>query len=494
MYVFLIIIIVVAMTLRVWDLDNVGFNGDEAVYGGQAATLAGYQDFAKSFSIYRAHPLLLQFIVSLFFVTFGVTDTIGRIAPVIFGVLSVLIVYLIGKELYDKKVALTAALVVAVLPYHIIISRQVLLDVPLSFFSTLTLYFVIRHLKARGSTHWLYLIGASSGLTFLSKEVGIFALMASIIGLILTKRLSLMGLLIIGTSFLLATAPFWIPILTIKEAQQTALSYWQWQTSRDQNQPDTFYMSIIFREALGYFLTGLLVLSLFYLWRIRHIRNPKVIVLLTWIGVTLILFQFLPIKGFHFAQSLVPPFVLLGVWVTEGLWNTKIAHYRIIIMMLVPLILLSSGTSINYLFKIDTTPLAGSGGIPLVREGAVWIKNNIPDSGILLTLDAPTANIIKFYSNNEVFSLHSNRNPAYTEIVNPDLFILNGQINYLVSQPYMAENYPHLRDEVDQMNDLVIKYGGIPVHTVNETYYGKNGEILIRPAIIIYALNGIKGN
>jgi len=41
---------------------------------------------------------------------------------------------------------------------------------------------------------------------------------------------------------------------------------------------------------------------------------------------------------------------------------------------------------------------------------------------------------------------------------------------------------------------LVIKYGGIPVHTVNETYYGKNGEILIRPAIIIYALNGIKGN
>ena len=492
-YLFLIIIIVSASVLRVWDLGNVGFNGDEAVYSGQSATLAGYEEFAKYFSIYRAHPLFLQFIVSLFFSSFGVSDTIARIAPAIFGILTVIFVYFIGKELYDKRVAMVAAIVMTIIPYHIIVSRQVLLDVPLSFFSTLTLFFVIRYLGQDKGIHWLYFIGASSGLSFLSKEVGIFVLVASIICLILTKKFSLKKLAIIGSSFLLATSPFWIPILTIQEAQQTALSYWQWQTSRDQNQPNTFYLSIIFRDALGFALTGLFVLSLIYLWKIRKLRDPNTLILLTWIGTTLLLFQLLPIKGFHFAQSLVPPFVLLGLSLLNGLWTKRIPHCRIFVITLIPLILLTSGPIFNYLFQIFTPPLAGSGGIPYVREGAIWIRDNIPGNTILLTLDATTANIIKFYANKEVFSLHSNKNPAYTEIGNPDLYILNGQIRYLVLQPNIVENYPHLKEEVDQLNDLAKKYGGVPIHMENQTYTGNNGEILIRPAIVIYSLDRIHG-
>jgi hypothetical protein len=89
--------------------------------------------------------------------------------------------------------------------------------------------------------------------------------------------------------------------------------------------------------------------------------------------------------------------------------------------------------------------------------------------------------------------LHSNKNPAYTQIGNPDLYILNGQIRYLVLQPYIVENYPHLKEEVDQLTDLVNKYGGVPIHTENQTYIGKNGEILIRPALIIYSLDRIHG-
>ena len=152
-----------------------------------------------------------------------------------------------------------------------------------------------------------------------------------------------------------------------------------------------------------------------------------------------------------------------------------------------------AGPIFNYLFQIFTPPLAGSGGIPYVREGALWIRNNTPDNSIILALDATTANIIKFYAHREVFSLHSNKNPAYAEIGNPDLHILNGQIRYLVLQPNIAENYPHLKEEVDELHDLAKKYGGIPVHMENQTYTGDNGEILIRPAIIIYSLDKFHG-
>jgi hypothetical protein len=251
-------------------------------------------------------------------------------------------------------------------------------------------------------------------------------------------------------------------------------------------------LEILFRDALGFVITGLFVISLFYLWKVGKLKDAKIIILLTWIGSTLLLFQLLPIKGFHFAQSLIPPFVLLSLSVLEGKWTNGI-KYKILVIVLIPLILLTSGPVFNYLFQIYTPPLAGSGGIPYVREAAIWIRDNVPKNSKLLALDATTANIIKFYAHEEVFSLHSNKNPAYTQIGNPDLYILNGQIRYLVLQPYIVENYPHLKEEVDQLTDLAIKYRAVPIHIENQTYTGKGGEILIRPAIIIYSLYGTNG-
>jgi hypothetical protein len=140
-----------------------------------------------------------------------------------------------------------------------------------------------------------------------------------------------------------------------------------------------------------------------------------------------------------------------------------------------------------------SVPLAGSGGEPYIREAAVWIRDNVPDNQTILASDARTANIIKFYANNEALSLHSNRNPAYIEVSSPDLHILDGQIHYLVLQPHITEGFPYLIEEVKLLNKLITKYDALPIHTENETYTGSNGEILQRPALIIYSLNGTQG-
>ena len=92
------------------------FNNDEAIYAGQAATLAGYKEFAEHFSIYRAHPLLLQFMISILFGNFGISDPIARIVPAVLSILTIILTCLIGKVLYDRKVAMVAALVVTILP------------------------------------------------------------------------------------------------------------------------------------------------------------------------------------------------------------------------------------------------------------------------------------------------------------------------------------------------------------------------------------------
>jgi len=434
----------------------------------------------------------LQFMISILFDNFGIDDTIARIIPAVLSIFIIIVTYLIGKIFYNRKVAIVAAIVITILPYHIVISRQVLLDVSLSFFYTLLLFFIARHLKSPKDLHWLYLVGVSAGLSFLSKEVGIFALIASIISIILIKSFSFKNLIIVVSSFLLAASPYWIPILTIQEAHDAALAYWHWQTSRDPNQPDSFYFTLISREALGFVLTGLFVLSMIYAFISKNIKKPEVFILLVWIAIPLIFFQFLAVKGFAFVSPLIPPFVLLGVSFLFSEWMQKIPHYRIIIIVLIPLIFVFSGPMLHSLLEIPPIHLVGSGGEPYSREGALWIRGNIVHKGVFLTLDTRTANVIKYYSNNNALALHSNNNPAYTKVDNPDLLILNRKIDYLVYEVYLADQLRYLKDEARELNQLVTKYNAIPIHTEYQTYTDDHGKNLIKPALIIYSLDRSK--
>jgi hypothetical protein len=103
-------------------------------------------------------------------------------------------------------------------------------------------------------------------------------------------------------------------------------------------------------------------------------------------------------------------------------------------------------------------------------------------------MDTPMANIIKYYSNNEVYSLHANKNPAYTKIANSDLSILNGEIDYLVFEKYRIEKAPYLEEEADELLDLVTKYGAIPIYSEYKTP-ASNAKNTTDAAIIIYTLN-----
>lgn len=493
-FLFLILVTIGAIIPRVWDLGTAGFNNDEAIYAGQAATLAGYDEFQKHFSIFRAHPLLLQFINSLMIGMFGISDTILRIVPAIFGTCTIILTYIVGKMLYDRKVAMVSSIVVTILSYHILLSRQVLLDVPLSFFYTLTFLFLILHLKKPNSIFWVYLLGLSAGLSFLSKEVGIFALISSIVSLFFIKTISVKNIIIIAFTFLLTTSPYWIPILTIPEANEAVIKYWNWQTSRDPNQSDAFYFDIISKEALGYVLTGLCVLSIIYSIKTKNILKPQVFLILIWITIPLTLFHFLAVKGFAFVLPTIPAFVLLGVSFLFSNWFKKMPSYKVFLVAIVPLIFVFSGPPLHHILQIPPINLVGSGEEPHAREGAIWIRDNLPGGAAFLTLDIRTANIIKYYSNNDAFSLHANQNPAYTKVENPDLAILQGEIDYLVYDVYLAERFGYLKEEKSEINELVIKYNATPIHTEYDSYLDKNGKNLIKPAIIIYSLNTTTAN
>src|SRR5215217_2913573 len=142
-----------AAGIRLWGLNQIGFNTDEAVYSGQAAAIAQVPVLKGIFPIFRAHPLLFQFVLALLF-NFGVSDLAARVLAVVIGVITVYIVYRLGSLMYGENTGILAALILALMPYHVIVSRQVLLDGPLVMCTTLTLYMLARY-ALTGNPIWL---------------------------------------------------------------------------------------------------------------------------------------------------------------------------------------------------------------------------------------------------------------------------------------------------------------------------------------------------
>ncbi len=77
----LMAIISLAAFLRFWELGRVGLRGDEAVYAGQAAVLAGAKEYGRFFILQSrgdSNFLLFQEVVSVVYRVTGVSDLSAR--------------------------------------------------------------------------------------------------------------------------------------------------------------------------------------------------------------------------------------------------------------------------------------------------------------------------------------------------------------------------------------------------------------------------------
>ena len=171
----------------------------------------------------------------------GLPGGFERLTAAAVGVATVCLVYELGRLLYGRNAGLLAALLMALMPYHVVVTRQVLLDGPMTLFATLTLVLLARFAQS-GRPASLYAAGGAMGLTFLSKETSIVLLGAIYAFLALTPQLrvrirdlavsmGLMGLVI---------APFPLTLM-LAGRTGTGESYLTWQLFRRPNHDWLFY-------------------------------------------------------------------------------------------------------------------------------------------------------------------------------------------------------------------------------------------------------------
>jgi hypothetical protein len=481
--------------LRLWQINLLGFNTDEAVYSGQAAALAQIPSLKDLFPVFRAHPLLLQLILSLVFRN-GVNDLQARLVSVAFGLATIFLVYMLGCLLYNKNVGVLAALFIALMPYHVIVSRQVLLDGPLVFFATLTFYMLAKFVSTERPV-WLYMVGIGMGLTFLAKETGIILLGSIYAFLALSReiRIRILDIMLSLVFMVLMISPYPISLM-LAGGTSTGQNYFIWQLLRRANHPWDFYLNSV-PPVVGYLVIFIALLGFLVL---RHEKSWRERLLVWWIIVPVVFFELWPTKGFQYLLPIAPAFALLAGRTIAGwsLPNWKWLGSRRINMTVVNT-LVTGLVAITLFFSswqwlqppTSTSYLAGTGGIPGGREAGDWILANIPKGATLVTIGPSMANIIRFYGLRKTYGLSISpnplfRNPAYVPVDNPDLQIRNGEIQYIVWDSFSADRSIFFSDNVLK---LIQRFHGRVVHTEFVTVTLPGGTIIKKPVIIIYEVH-----
>jgi hypothetical protein len=485
------LVVVLAAVLRFWQLDRVGFNSDEAVYSGTAASLAGNDVLRTMFPVFRAHPLFLQILLSVG-MHGTVSDWTARAITALIGVAAVLATYGLGRRLYDHRVGLLAALILAVMPYHVVVSRQVLLDGLMTLCATLVLYCVARYVES-AALHWMLASCALMGATVLSKETSIvlvgslyafFALTPSVRIRIRHVGLGLLVMLLVIAAFPLT--------LSLSGRASSGQHYLLWQLFRRSNHTTWFYAQVV-PPAIGWLTLALAAAGLVLLrghntWRER--------LLLTWLAVPVVFFTLWPVKGFQYLLPIAPVIAILAARTIarlstldllrqRGRGIARATPYAVTLVLLISLLVptwsrIEPSTSRAY--------LAGTGGVPGGREAGRWLRDNVPPSAQLLAIGPSMANILEFYGQRRVYALSvspdpANRNPSYVPVPNPDLAMRQARFQYLVWDSYTAARSPSFGDK---LSALVKKYRGVAVFTSTVTVKSKSGQPVAAPVVVIY--------
>jgi 4-amino-4-deoxy-L-arabinose transferase-like glycosyltransferase len=481
-----------AVVLRVWHINSLGFNSDEAVYAGQAAAISRVPVLADIFPIFRAHPLLFQFSLSLLYHG-SASDLIARLLAAGFGLATIALSYRLGTELFGRSVGLVTMGIMALMPYHVVVSRQALLDVPETFFATVT-FLLLARFAATNDVRWIYATAGALGLTFLSKETAIVLLPAIYAFLALTPefRLKLRQMALSIVIFLAVVSPFFLAI-KLGGGQKTSQSFLVWQLFRPSNHAWTFYLSEVPR-AMGMLVVGLAVAAFIGLRRDADAWKRRL--LAVWITVPFLFFQIWPVKGFQYLLPVAPAVAILAARAIVQ-WPIR-EHLRVLgrevtgtamrlgLVALVALSLLVP--SVRAITTTDSsTFLAGSGGVPGGRDAGLWLREHAPSGSTVLAIGPSMANILQFYGQRRALGLSVSpnplhRNPAYDPVVNPDLELRSGDIQYVAWDSFSAARSPFFSDKLLR---YAHRYGGRVVHSESVARPGADGPVLA-PVIVIY--------
>ncbi|MDE1856891.1 MAG: glycosyltransferase family 39 protein [Candidatus Micrarchaeota archaeon] len=133
------------------------FFGDDNTYVGLASQVV-HGTYAENSYIFSIRPL--QIFPIAFFYSFGINILASSMWDIISFTLTVLIAFLIGRELYSEYAGLMAAFLLAMFPLTAILGTTISDDIPMMFINALAMLCLVYAVKGK-SKWWYAALGAS---------------------------------------------------------------------------------------------------------------------------------------------------------------------------------------------------------------------------------------------------------------------------------------------------------------------------------------------
>lgn len=340
----IILILILGFILRLVS-SNQSLWLDEAINVLAAKDLSFWQ-FVSSYPVGDFHPPLYFGILWIWSHLFGYSEIFLRLPSIFLGLGTIYVSYLLGKDLFSKKVGLLAALILALNPLHIYYSQEARMYSLSAFSAVLSFYFLNKLLEDK---RWVWWYSFSIILCLYSDYLTYLVLPAQLIFIVLCKRKYLREVLmgqIVGMIFLVP----WLFVFPkqLQSGVQTAQAVPGWKAvvggSSFKNLALIFVKSIIGRISFANkYMYGAVVglVGFFYGalgFQVLKKIDERIKLLICWISIPVILaFSisfYTPVLSYFRMIYLVPAFCLvLGYGLT--LINKKFFKVSLLVLILV---------------------------------------------------------------------------------------------------------------------------------------------------------------
>lgn len=152
----------VALSFRLWDINATGRTWDESAYFNAGKiyinNILTHNFSPDAWRANRAHPPMAKYIYGIvnYFAKAEAHDyTASRVLSAVMGALICLIVYFAGREFFERRVGVLAALILAFTPPFVAHNKVAALETPVALFFTLTAYFFLQGIKRKNNGRYL---------------------------------------------------------------------------------------------------------------------------------------------------------------------------------------------------------------------------------------------------------------------------------------------------------------------------------------------------
>lgn len=344
-----------------------------------------------SYHLYVFIPVLLIFIYNLFFDLF----LAGKLMALTYGMLGIIFIYLIGKEVKDKATGIMAALLLTFNPLMWFSSSRVLTDSPLATMFILVAYSLIKYEKTK-KLKWLIALIIATVLTFFTKSNGILAIFFLLLYFFSQYIL---------TPLIKRDKEYWGKVKNVFKLKKTYITSFivlaiiiadlfrsspflllPYNYLKRMSYDSYFIKSLPF--LINWYVIPLFVLGLIFL--ILY-RKKEDYILLSWLVIyygALVLVRFTSPDP-RYALVIIPPALLIFSYAVSEIREyiitfTGFKIYKFIFIILVALIIIPYYRASVALTEPKSISFTG------FRESDEWIGKNVPKDAIIYTADTAT--------------------------------------------------------------------------------------------------------